>query len=151
MMKVIVLGGSGLQGKAAIQDLSKVDHVKEIICADVDFSAIDEFAEHLNMNKVVKVKVDATSVESLENLYSDDVDVIINLLPKPFHEIVTRQSIKSRIPLVNCSYANVLPEDIHELANKEQVAVMPEAGLDPGIDLILCGYGVSQLDKVTEL
>jgi saccharopine dehydrogenase-like NADP-dependent oxidoreductase len=28
---------------------------------------------------------------------------------------------------------------------------MPEAGLDPGIDLVLCGYGASQMDEVYEL
>jgi saccharopine dehydrogenase-like NADP-dependent oxidoreductase len=28
---------------------------------------------------------------------------------------------------------------------------MPESGLDPGIDLVLCGYGVSQMDEVSEL
>lgn len=150
-MKVIVLGGSGLQGKAAIRDLSYSKSVEEIICADIDFKAINDFKEFINEKKVVNKKLDATSVESLKELYSNEVDVIINLLPKPFHELVTEQAIKAKIPLVNSSYSNVLPSRIHKLADEYQVAIMPEAGLDPGIDLILCGYGVSQLDKVTSL
>lgn len=150
-MKVVVLGGSGLQGKAAIRDLSKSHNVKEVICADLNFNAIDNFKEHLNMDKITKKEVDATSVESLKNLFSKDIDVVVNLLPKPFHELVTKQSIKANIPLVNSSYANVLSKEVQSMANDASVAIMPEAGLDPGIDLILCGYGVSQLDKVTSL
>lgn len=150
-MKVIVLGGSGLQGKAAIRDLSYSENVEEIICADMNFEAINGFKDFMNEKKVVNKTLNATSIESIKELYSNEADVIINLLPKPFHELVTEQAIYANIPLVNSSYSNVLPERIHKMADEYQVAIMPEAGLDPGIDLVLCGYGVSQLDKVTSL
>ena len=34
-MKILVLGGCGIQGKAILYDLSRNPNVSEVICADV--------------------------------------------------------------------------------------------------------------------
>jgi saccharopine dehydrogenase-like NADP-dependent oxidoreductase len=44
-----------------------------------------------------------------------------------------------------------MPRGIHERALEKGIILMPESGLDPGIDLVLCGYGASQMDEVYEL
>ncbi|SFA83595.1 Saccharopine dehydrogenase, NADP-dependent [Lentibacillus halodurans] len=150
-MNIIVLGGAGLQGRAALQDLGDNSAVTSIICADVSFEGIDSFRHHLDMDKIEKQKIDASSEENLVALFSEDIDVLIDLLPKQYNETVARAAIKAGISLVNCSYANGLSHEIHEMAKENKVTIMPEAGLDPGIDLVLCGYGVSQLDEVYEL
>ncbi|SES89534.1 Saccharopine dehydrogenase, NADP-dependent [Oceanobacillus limi] len=150
-MKVIVLGGAGLQGRAALQDLGNSNEVTEIVCADVAFDGIDNFQKHLQMDKIVKRKIDATSLDHLVSLFRENVDVVIDLLPKKFNDIAARAAIESGIPLVNCSYAKGLSQEVYEKAEERQVTIMPESGLDPGIDLVLCGYGVSQLDEVHAL
>jgi saccharopine dehydrogenase-like NADP-dependent oxidoreductase len=48
-------------------------------------------------------------------------------------------------------YGYQLPEGVHEKAIGKGTILMPESGLDPGIDLVLCGYGVSRMDEVYEL
>ncbi|MUK87777.1 saccharopine dehydrogenase [Ornithinibacillus sp. L9] len=150
-MKVVVLGGSGLQGRAALQDLGNSSQVTEIICADVSFTGVDSFQEYLNMDLITKRKIDATSQENLVALFQEGTDVVIDLLPKQFNEIAALAAIEAGVPLVNCSYASGLSDAVFEKAKEKDVAIMPEAGLDPGIDLVLCGYGVSQLDEVHEL
>ncbi|WP_200410909.1 saccharopine dehydrogenase family protein [Virgibacillus salexigens] len=150
-MKVIVLGGSGLQGRAALQDLGKCSQVTEIVCADVSFDGLESFRSHLNMEKMNTRKIDATSQKNLESLFTEDADVVIDLLPKQFNDTVARAAINTRVSLVNCSYAAGLSKEVFEKALEKEVAIMPEAGLDPGIDLVLCGYGVSQLDEVYDL
>lgn len=150
-MKVVVLGGSGLQGRAAIQDLANQEEVKEVVCADVDFSGLDSIQKHLNMKKITKERIDATSKERLVKLFSDDVDVVIDLLPVKFNDLAARAAIEAKVPLANCSYSNALSNETFEKAAEQNVAIMPESGLDPGIDLVLCGYAVSQLDEVQEL
>ncbi|WP_010530115.1 saccharopine dehydrogenase family protein [Lentibacillus jeotgali] len=150
-MEVIVLGGSGLQGRAALQDLGNNKDVMKIICADVTFEAVDSFSEHLNMDKIVRREIDATSKENLTALFKEEANVVIDLLPKQFNENAARAAIEAGVPLVNCSYASGLSKEVYEKAKEKEVAIMPESGLDPGIDLVLCGYGVSQLDEVHEL
>ncbi|WP_106496335.1 saccharopine dehydrogenase family protein [Lentibacillus sp. Marseille-P4043] len=150
-MNVVVLGGSGLQGRAALQDLSHSSDVTGIVCGDVNFNGLDSFSHHLNMDKINKKVIDATNIESLIDLFIDNVDVAIDLLPKQFNNTAVQAAIEANVPLVNCSYANGLSNEVYEQAKKNAVTIIPEAGLDPGIDLILCGYGVSQLDEVNEL
>lgn len=149
-MKVAVLGGAGLQGRATLQDLSNASDVTNIICADVDFNGLNTFSQHLNMNKISKKVIDATDIHTLVKVLKG-VDVVIDLLPKKFNETAAKAAIKADVSLVNCSYAQGLSDEVHELAKKKEITIMPESGLDPGIDLILCGYGVSQLDQVHEL
>jgi len=48
-------------------------------------------------------------------------------------------------------YGYQMPEGVHEKAVDEGIILMPESGLDPGIDLVLSGYGVSRMDEVYEL
>ncbi|MFD2043095.1 saccharopine dehydrogenase family protein [Ornithinibacillus salinisoli] len=150
-MKVVVLGGSGLQGRAALQDLGKNSQVREIVCADASFHGMDSFQKHLNMDRITKRKIDATSQENLVEVFQEGADVVIDLLPKKFNEIAAMAAIEAGVPLVNCSYASGLSSEVFEKAAEKEVAIMPEAGLDPGIDLVLCGYGVHQLDEVHEL
>lgn len=39
-MKILLLGGAGLQRKAVLHDLSKSPQVKEVICADIAFESL---------------------------------------------------------------------------------------------------------------
>ncbi|WP_077302524.1 saccharopine dehydrogenase family protein [Virgibacillus pantothenticus] len=150
-MKVIVLGGSGLQGRAALQDLGKSDDVTEIVCADVNFAGVNQFRDHLAIQKMFYRKVDITSEQNVASLFREGADVVIDLLPKQFNDTIAKAAVEFGIPMVNCSYANGISKETYEKALENQVTIMPEAGLDPGIDLVLCGYGVSQLDEVHEL
>lgn len=150
-MKVIVLGGSGLQGRAALQDLGKSNDVTELVCADIDFEGVNRFREHLATNEIINRKIDITSKQDVVSLLKDGADVLIDLLPKQFNDTVAKATIEFGIPLVNCSYASGLSHETFKKALEKEVTIMPESGLDPGIDLVLCGFGVSQLDEVHEL
>lgn len=150
-MKVVVLGGAGLQGRAVLYDLSKSQDVKEIVCVDADFKGEDSFQQHLDMSKISKKRVDVTNKDSLAELFKENVDVVIDVLPKQFNAIAADAAVEAGVNIVNCSYASALSEDIYEKAENAGVTVLPEAGLDPGIDLVLCGYAVSQLDEVYDL
>ena len=45
-MKIAVLGGLGMQGKAALLDLARSGRVHEIICADVSLKEWDKLAAY---------------------------------------------------------------------------------------------------------
>ena len=80
-MKVAVLGGLGMQGKAALADLSESEAVNNIICADASLNEWETVTGFVNPDKVEPVQIDASSVSALVELLSRDIDVAIDLLP----------------------------------------------------------------------
>jgi lysine 6-dehydrogenase len=148
-MKFLVLG-CGLQGKAAIYDLCRRSQVEQIICADVNPNALKGFEEHIDMSKIEFKTLDVSNTAGLERLMGS-VDVTIDLLPSNFIDHVADIGIKTGTHVVNAMYGHQMSETLDERAKAKGITILPEAGLDPGIDLVLCGHGVRQFDKVYEL
>ena len=60
-MKIAVLGGLGMQGKAALLDLARSGRVHEITCADVSLKDWDKLAAFTDVTKIKPVQVDGSS------------------------------------------------------------------------------------------
>jgi saccharopine dehydrogenase-like NADP-dependent oxidoreductase len=142
-MKIAVLGGLGMQGRAAVLDLARSEGVETVVCADNRLDAKDDMAD---LHKVAITELDATSPDRLQTLLGQ-VDAAIDLLPRQFGPAVCRAAIQAGTHVVNTNYAYDIT-DLDEAARTAGVAIMPECGLDPGIDLVL--YGMAR-EKFTEL
>lgn len=150
-MRFLVLGGAGLQGRAALQDLVRSAGVSRIIAADASLDGLKGASAWLDLTRVEQMVVDASDVEALTELFRSGVDVVIDLLPAQFIPQVLEAATLAKVDVVNTMYASSIPDEFRELAMQSGITILPEMGLDPGIDLILCGYGASQLDEVHEL
>ncbi len=149
-MKIVVFGGLGSQGRGALLDLVNSTAVDEIICADANLDSWDSFAATVDTKKITPIKIDASSTDVLVQLLRQDVAAAIDLLPLRFMLNAFEAAITAQVPLVSTNYAHPL-RHLHQPALDAGVSLMPECGLDPGIDLVLFGYGVRKFDKVTEL
>lgn len=149
-MKIAVLGGLGSQGRGALLDLVSSAAVDEIICADANLDGWDRFAATVDTTKLSAVKIDASSKESLVELLGQNVDAAIDLLPLKFMLNAFEAAIAAKVPLVSTNYAQPL-RHLHQQAVDAGIALMPECGLDPGIDLVLFGHGIKQFDEVKVL
>ncbi len=148
-MNVLVLGG-GRQGKAAIYDLVGSPEVKRLLCADAELDALRAFLAPLGTPKASAVQLDASDTAALRSLMNDAIDVVVDLLPRQFAPSVAQAAIDAGVHLVNTNYDH----DLRDLAAKAQqanVALLPEMGFDPGIDLVLAGEAVRHLDEVHAL
>ncbi len=145
-MKILVLGGSGTQGRTAIHDLAGDQHISRVICADICFDELEKIRPFTDMSKVVTVTVDARNKEALVDLYRK-VDVVIDLLPKDFKPFVNQAALETGVSVVNTNYAHN-PGDLDTQAKKAGIAIMPECGLDPGIDLVIYGDAKSRFDEI---
>jgi saccharopine dehydrogenase-like NADP-dependent oxidoreductase len=150
-MKILVLGGAGLQGKAVLHDLSRSSQVKEVVCADVNLDSLSTFARFLNMNKIRLQPLDVKDKDRLVSLMKDRFDVVIDVLPVSLLGKVVQAALEAKVHVVNTMYGYQLPGGIREKTIENGIILMPESGLDPGIDLVLCGFGMSQIDEVYEL
>jgi lysine 6-dehydrogenase len=149
-MKVVVLGGLGLQGRAALWDLSKNRQVAEIVCADFSLEGWGQVAGYVDTAKIKPVQVDASSPEALSDLLCQGADVAIDLLPFPLMATALQAAIEARVPMVSTNYGHTVAH-LHQPALAAGVALMPECGLDPGIDLVICGHAARQFDALAVL
>jgi len=139
-----------MQGSAAIRDMAKSNQVNEIVAADLDIRRIQEIIANLKTSKIKAEQIDASNHESLVKLMRKGFDVVACLLPAKLNFPVAKAAVEARVSMVDVSY----PEDIvklHDKARRAEIAILPGCGLDPGIDLVIYGYGCSRLDKVYEI
>ncbi|MCU0558828.1 MAG: saccharopine dehydrogenase NADP-binding domain-containing protein [Desulfobacterales bacterium] len=146
-MKIAVLGALGMQGKAALLDLARSERVKQVVCADASLAGWDAFAARSDTAKIAPVRIDASSQPALAALLRQGVDAVIDLLPQPLMVNAFEAALEARVPLVSTNYGKPV-HHLHAKARAAGVALMPECGLDPGIDLVICGHAVKQFDEL---
>jgi saccharopine dehydrogenase-like NADP-dependent oxidoreductase len=146
-MKIAVLGGLGMQGKAALLDLARSAQVREIVCADFNLKEWDKFSALTDVSKIKPLQVDGSSKKALVALFKKGFDAVIDLLPQPFMVNAFEAAVETSVPLVSTNYGKPI-QHLHESARAAGVALMPECGLDPGIDLVICGHAVKQFDEL---
>ena len=145
-MRVLVLGGCGIQGKAAVYDLAATKAVERVICADVNLEPIKEISGFIDMSKVSTEALDVADTERLDRLFRQ-ADVVIDLLPRQYLETVCEAAVRAGVSVVNTNYAYPVAY-LDEKAKSAGVAILPECGLDPGIDLVLYGEASRRFDQL---
>ena len=144
------MGGLGLQGKAAVIDLAASRDVDEIVCADQGRDSLKDLQNRPGMDKVRFQNVDCSSRDALVQTLKQGFDAAIDLLPISLMRGAFEAAVEARVPLVSTNYASPLA-DLDGPAREAGTALLPECGLDPGIDLVLIGHGVSQFDRIEVL
>jgi lysine 6-dehydrogenase len=145
-MKYVVLGASGIQGRTVLHDLASDNEVSEVICADIQFDELTKIEKFTNMDKIKTAKVDATDIGALAKLFKE-ADAVVDLLPSVFTDNATLAAIQAKVSIVSTNY-EYHPEKFDEDAKRAGVAIMPECGLDPGIDLVTYGHAASKFDEL---
>jgi len=149
-MRVLLLG-VGMQGKVALHDLVRSAVVRDVVAADLETAALEaHVAAHGYGPKVACRAVDASEPGALRGLM-DRMDVIVDLLPAPLADTVLRAALDAGVHLVTTNYATDAMREASAEAERRGVSLLPEMGMDPGIDLVLLGEAVRQLDSVTDV
>ena len=157
--KVLQLG-LGMQGKAALYDIVKSDSVSEVIVADSS-PDLNKYVTTIGSEKVKAVNLDATDTSAIKDLMKN-VDIVIELLPNTFAFPIGQMAAEIGVNLVSSSYfSNINEQDLrkrqqrekdleklHQEAQKKDISILCEFGMDPGIDLILSKQVVNELDEV---
>jgi len=138
----------GLQGRAALLDLTRSKGVEKVLCADVvqgdDLGKLERF---IDRRKIERVQMDGSSKRDIVRVLKKGADVAIDLLPIQFMPLAFEAAIEARVPLVSTNYAHTM-RHLHEPALAAGIGLMPECGLDPGIDLVICGQAAREFDEI---
>ena len=157
--KVLQLG-LGMQGKAALYDIVKSKSVAEVIVADSSPDSAKYIAK-IGSEKVKLVSLDANNTSAIKELMKN-VDIVIELLPNTFAYPIGQLAAELGVNLVSSSYfSNINEKDaqkrqqrekelknLHQEAQKKDISLLCEFGMDPGIDLILSKQVINELDEV---
>jgi lysine 6-dehydrogenase len=150
-MKVLLLG-VGMQGKAALDDLAHHPAVTEIIAADQHIEALTRYAAVQQYGPKVRcVPLDATDPAGLSALLAQKPDVAIDLLPVPLVGAVAEAAVEQGVHLVNTNYTDAAVQNLAERAETQGVTILPEFGLDPGIDLVLLGEAARTFEQIDSI
>jgi saccharopine dehydrogenase-like NADP-dependent oxidoreductase len=94
---------------------------------------------------------DATRPKELAALMEWGPDVAVDLLPVRCHDAVCAAALEEGVHMVNASYASPAISAMSAEAERKGLTILPEFGMDPGIDLVLMGRAVRSLDRVEEI
>ena len=148
-MRIAVLGGLGLQGRAAIADLVASAGVKEIVCVDTAADGPARLAGLTDLSRVRFVAPEGAIGPALTTVLAD-VDAVIDLLPQPLMREAVQAAIATRTPLVTTNYSKAIA-DLAPAAEQAGVSIMTECGLDPGIDLVLYARAARQFSTISSI
>ncbi|SCV73183.1 BQ2448_7108 [Microbotryum intermedium] len=127
--KVVVLG-SGLVAGPAIRTIASRKEL-DVVVASNDLPAAEALAAPYE--NVKAVALDATRDGVLEQLVTS-ADVVLSLLPAPLHVGIAELCIKGSTSLVTASYVSPEMAALQSRAASAGITILPELGLDPGID-----------------
>lgn len=153
-MKVLILGGSGIQGSASANDLVKMEPLAEVVLVDKDREALESRSAWLDSNRVSTEQIDVTDRDRLAKfIRGENFDVVVSSVPWPISIPPLEATIDAGVHFIdyglyqNREFDERLSE-FHERAKKAKVTVIPSCGVAPGLTNMLAAYGASKLDQV---
>lgn len=151
-MKAIVLG-MGQQGKAVIHDLEQSRMISQIFAADIfksdsSLAHANDYLEKMGYSKTRPIRLDVLKEKDLAGkFFSLGVKVAICMLPIELALTAARAALDTGIPFVSSNYTYDL-KVLNDLAKEKGGIILPEMGLDPGIDLVMGRLAIDELDEV---
>ena len=76
-------------------------------------------------------------------------DLVVSLIPAPFHPPVAKAAIKHKKNMVTASYVSPAMAALHDAAVAAGIVVLNEAGLDPGGCYVFLSWVALDLSEYT--
>lgn len=159
----IVQLGYGKMGKLVLEDLLKTAQFDELVIADARPGFEEELAG-IQDSRVKPVKLDVDDRKGLLALMQD-AQVVVELLPIRYTMQVAQAAVEAGTHMVSSVFiidwsiqdpegARRQQEQMAEVdrkAREKGLTILKEFGMDPGLDLVIAGETVRQLDEVEVL
>lgn len=141
MTKVLVLGG-GLVGTPMAIDLSK-DKDKEVSLCDKNPEVFNKIS---TIPEIKTIVADLGDKNLLKNLVQD-FDIILNAVPGFMGFETLKTLIESKKNVIDIAFFPENLFDLDNLARENDVIVISDIGVAPGMSNVLIGYADHLLDK----
>lgn len=149
--------GAGRQGVAAAYDLIKFGDAEKIAFVDNDFEALNEAAQKLGvLTGFTNFNLHYTEVTNKEKIVEifGEHDSAISGVPYYFNEFLTECAIEAGCNFVDFGgNTGVVKKqlELNEKARSAGISVVPDCGMDPGLNISMIEYILSQFDETIEI
>ncbi|MEA2071211.1 MAG: saccharopine dehydrogenase C-terminal domain-containing protein [Asgard group archaeon] len=151
-MKFLLLG-AGLMGRAIAYDLMQYMPHAEIIIADYKQKALQEVKTFLDNSKVATLQLDVKNENAvLENM--SEVEVTIGSISYHYNYKLSQLAIEAGSDFIDLGGNNSIVQkqfSLNKKAKQNEVTIIADCGLAPGLGNILTADGVSNIDTVDEI
>jgi len=129
MTRFLVLG-AGFVAEPVVEYLSRNKN-NQITLADYDYANTQKVSE--KYPQISSLQIDVSNKADLTSLIKDK-NVVLSLVPAPFHPLVAQVCIEQKVNLITASYETDVMRDLAQQAKNAGIIILNEIGLDPGID-----------------
>ena len=143
--RVVVLG-AGNQGQVIAKTLSTHKSVEQITVVDMDEKKLRRLEQ---VPKTVGVQADVRG-ENLKALLKG-YDLVSGALPSELGFHAMKEATNAGVDMVDTSFMPENPLALNELARENEVSIVPDCGVAPGLSHILVGHHLSMLTKAEEI
>ena len=147
-MKFLVLG-AGAQGSACAFELLQRPEVDRVVLADLNVNKPRPFLKHFLGGALELLTLDATDEVAVRSAV-EGVDGVASALPYYFNLDMTRLAIASKANFCDLGGNTEIVDQQRKMtveAQEQDVSVVPDCGLAPGMVNILAQGGIDALDK----
>jgi lysine 6-dehydrogenase len=148
-MKMLVLG-AGLQGSACAYDLLQNPDVTEVRLADIRIQDVEPFLAPYSGKRLIPTPLDVRDEEAVHALMRDS-DAVMSALPYYLNYDMAVCAVDAGVNFCDLGGNTEIvfkQKTLHDRARSENVSVIPDCGLAPGMVNILAEHGIRQLDAV---
>jgi lysine 6-dehydrogenase len=152
-MRIVVLGGAGMMGCIASQDLSRNPEVGEVVIADVDLGRARMVAEAIGSSKVSLVPVDARDHAALVGVLSG-ADTCLNATVYYFNLGVMQACLEAGCHYVDLGglfHTTRKQLKLHAEFEAAGLSAVLGMGSAPGVPNIQSRYAADRLDTVESI
>jgi lysine 6-dehydrogenase len=152
-MRMLVLGG-GLQGSACAYDLLQNPLVERVVVGDVRFDQLPPFLEKYRSDPRLELRATDARDETSLRAAMVGVDACMNALPYYFNLQVSQLAVEAGIHACDLGGNTAIVFDQLKLdaaARGQNITIIPDCGLAPGMVNILAQTGIDALDDVASV
>lgn len=149
--------GAGRQGVSAAYDLAKFGDAQEIRMIDIDSNrakaSSNRVIQLLNKDVAVPIQADITKEKELSSVL-DEITTIISAVPYHFNLPLTELAINNNFNMCDLGGdTDIVKKQIEydKKAIEQNITIVPDCGMGPGMNISLAVYAMSLLDNPREV
>jgi len=148
-MNVLVLG-AGMMGRAIAFDLEKYSNFEKITIGDKDGQTLQSAKIFLKGKKIYFAIINVNDSKDVRKHFQH-VDIVISAVPYRFNYDMTKIAIDTKTHFLDLGGNNDIvnkQRSLSEKAKKNDVTIIPDCGLAPGMVSVIARDIVDQMDSV---
>lgn len=148
-MNILVIG-SGMMGRAIAHDLCKHSNFDTITIADKDDETLRSAENFLEGNNIDFASFNVKDTNEVKKHFQN-IDIVISAIPYRFNYDLARIAIETKTHFLDLGGNNQIVESergLFEKAKKNDVTIIPDCGLAPGLVSIITRDIVDEMDSV---